>query len=544
MLKEAAREFEVFKHELLLAPRQVRVRLLERLEEAALDVVPGKSYPFDYLVYRVTDHRPEETTPVVLSAEDAAAGLADVLYEVGRSVPVAAESLPEGVLGVEELARRWGVSPATVLRWRAEGLAMRLLRLDSGRRKAAVRESLVSHFEQTRTRLIRRARSRRRLSADEKRAIVEEALIGLSREEQPPSVLSRLSRRFVVSEAAIERVLLSAARTNDSLRPCTRSRMAGSRGQALYGEFLAGSSVEDISARHSMSLDKVARLLLRARAKRLTRRPLKVIRSGEFVGPSARATILGSPMEPPKKTSQPETVPVYLKGVADPSLLTKEEEVELFRRYNYLKFLASQIITAIDVRRPSETAVSTAESLIADAMRVRDRIITANLRLVPAIARKHTVPTGSFQSIISEGNMALLDAVESFDYTRGNRFSTYAGWAITRRFARALPEERSRVAIVEDEILDAVARVEVDFSAARPAAIIAGIKRALQSLSERDRVVLERRFGIGANATPATLAELGAIFGVTKERVRQVEAQALVRLRRIVEKTAPELAPA
>jgi RNA polymerase sigma factor (sigma-70 family) len=293
-----------------------------------------------------------------------------------------------------------------------------------------------------------------------------------------------------------------------------------------------------------MPVDKVARLLLRARAKKLKRRPLKVVSSPEFDSAGAPAAILGAPLTPPRQPAQPEVAPVYLKGVADPSLLTRDDEIALFRRYNFLKLLASQLIADLDVRRPVEGIVSRTESLLADATRVRDRIITANLRLVPAIARKHSVPVGSFPNIISEGNVALMDAVESFDYTRGNRFSTYAGWAITRRFARAVPEERNRVAIVEDTVLDSAAKVEVDFTAAKPAAIIAGVKRALLSLSRRDRVVLERRFGLGANDTPATLAELGALFGVTKERIRQVEAQALERLRRIVERTAPELAPA
>ena len=96
---------------------------------------------------------------------------------------------------------------------------------------------------------------------------------------------------------------------------------------------------------------------------------------------------------------------------------------------------------------------------------------------------------------------------------------------------------------VDEEILDAAAPVEEDLTAPKPAAVAAGVTKALAELSERERVVLESRFGLGRRERPQTLAELGDILGVTKERIRQIEGQALERLRRIVENTSPELLP-
>jgi len=547
MDRYTTREFAVLKHQLLLAPRQVKVRLLERIEELLLEISAGKTYPFDYLVYRITDHRPESITPLVLIAEETSQALADILYEVGRSVAVAADSLPEPVRTVEDLASRWRVSPATILRWRREGLPLRLFRFDGARRKAGVRESLAAHFETVRARLIRRAITRRRLSDTDRNAILEQALVGLAREESPGRLVAALSDGFALTQSAVERLLLAAARNNPALRAFSRESISRRESEIILAESSNGAAAGRIAARLGLPVEKVDRLILRARARKLLRRPLKLVPNPEFDFPDAARTILDVPRPAAAgagPTASADELPVYLKGIAGVALLSKDEERSLFRKYNYLKYLASQLLRSLDIRRLDRSLVERIESLLADATRVRDRIITSNLRLVPSIAKRHSTQMVAFAAIVSEGNMALIDAVESFDYARGNRFSTYAGWAITRRFARMLPQEASRVPTVDDEILDAAARVETDFDALKPAVVAAGVTRALASLPGRDRFVIESRFGLGDRAKPATLAELGALFGVTKERVRQIELQALRRLRRIVEKTAPDLVPA
>jgi RNA polymerase sigma factor (sigma-70 family) len=520
------------------------VRLLERIEELLAEVSPEKTYPFDYIVYRVTDHRPESVTPVLLSCDDATAGLANVLYDVGRSVPVSADSIREPVFTVEDLSARWRVSAPTVLRWRREGLALRLFKFDRARRKAAVRESLVGRFEADRFRLIRRARARRRLSDQERREMIEEALLGLAREQSCGRILAALSSRFETDHEAVERVLLSAAKSNAALKAFSRSGISRQEADKIFAEYANGTRAEEIAVRRGSSVERIRRSILRCRARRIIKRNVRVIANGEFEAPGAEERILSDAAAGRDTTANGrDELPVYLKGIKDLPLLSKQEEIALFRKYNYLKFAALKLRCLLDVHRPDEALAGKIEDLLAHAEAVRNHIVRSNLRLVPAIARRHYARGTNFPALVSEGNVALLDAVEAFDYSRGNRFSTYAGWAISRRFARAVSEHNYRLTSVDDEVLESAARVEVDFGAPQPAAVAAGVVRALGELSERERIVLESRFGIGKHKEPRTLAELGARLGVTKERIRQIETQALERLRRIVETASPELVP-
>jgi RNA polymerase sigma factor (sigma-70 family) len=550
MPAQAAIEFDVFRRELLLAPRQVRVRVLESIEELIAEITSEKTYPFDYVVFRVTAHRPESVSPLVLSAEDAERELAYMLYEVGRSVTVAAESISEQVLSVEEVASKWKVSPATVLRWRREGLALRLFRFETGRRRAGVRKSLVAKFEAERAKMIRHARTRRRLSTAEYRTIVEDALVGLAREESPGRVLAELSRRFVLRQATIERLLSSAARENLALAPFTPVSISRRESEQIFDEVSRGLTIAEIAESHGRSPEGVRRAALRVRAKRIAKRNIRFVASDEFASAGAEELIInaasdtaGPRPEGSKPAGQSGELPLYLKGIADAPLLAKDEEWALFRKYNYLKFQACELRRELDQHRPDEALMVRIEKLLAHAERVRNRIVRANLRLVASIAKRHYSRGANAAALISDGNMALLDAVEAFDYSRGNRFSTYAGWAIIRRFARTLPETHPHVTSIDEEILESTAKIEVDYTALAPAVIKAGVSRALANLSDREREVLESRFGLGRHARPLTLAELGAVFGVTKERIRQIEIQALSRLKRVVESTAPELMP-
>ena len=118
MARGLRKEFGVFKRELELAPRQVRVRLLERIEEFLAGLETGRQYPFDYIFYAITDHRPETADSPLVPGDEVALELARVLYDVGRTMRVAADSIEEKVFTVEELSRHWGVSTATILRWR------------------------------------------------------------------------------------------------------------------------------------------------------------------------------------------------------------------------------------------------------------------------------------------------------------------------------------------------------------------------------------------------------------------------------------------
>ena len=176
------------------------------------------------------------------------------------------------------------------------------------------------------------------------------------------------------------------------------------------------------------------------------------------------------------------------------------------------------------------------ERLYDQAVVVKNQIVRANLRLVVSIAKRHVGPTDNFFELVSDGNMSLIRAAEKFDYARGNKFSTYASWAIMKNFARTIPDEHTPSRSVPHEPVgnvrqhgrcaDRSVRAGIGAIATR-----AQIGKILERLDEREQKIIISRFGLDYTQEPLTLKEVGQEMGVTKERVRQIEARALAKLR-------------
>jgi RNA polymerase primary sigma factor len=215
----------------------------------------------------------------------------------------------------------------------------------------------------------------------------------------------------------------------------------------------------------------------------------------------------------------------------DTPLLSAEQEVHLFRKMNYLMHRAGKL-------RASN--IDEFERLRQEALAVKNQLIRSNLRLVLALARRRAGQQSSFSDLVSDGNMALIRAVEKFDFARGFRFSTYATRAIVRAFARSVPREQGhRYPLVtgHQQILEATTQdwddEEPDESASDPRRRWGAVEVMFGRLNGRERQVLVSRYGL-EGADVQTLAQLGRTLGVTRERVRQIELQAHKKLRKLV----------
>lgn len=219
-------------------------------------------------------------------------------------------------------------------------------------------------------------------------------------------------------------------------------------------------------------------------------------------------------------------------------LLTFAEEQHLFRRMNFLKYSAARLRESLDQNQPSRITMDKIERFLEEAKASRDQIIRANLRLVISNAQKYCSPQYSFEDLVSDGTLALMEAVEKFDYQRGFRFSTYATHAIRRSFFGKIERkqrDRRRFAVTDPEIMmSAPDRSEFDDDAPAQNQLMEKIVSSLsEHLTERERLVIEGRFGLNGRTQPKTLVELSDELGICKERVRQVEGIALKKLHAI-----------
>jgi RNA polymerase primary sigma factor len=174
---------------------------------------------------------------------------------------------------------------------------------------------------------------------------------------------------------------------------------------------------------------------------------------------------------------------------------------------------------------------------------LRQRIIRANLRLVVSIAKKHVGWSPAFFEVISDGNMSLMRAAEKFDFSRGTKFSTYASWAVMKNYARSIPEQHyhyTRYVTGQEGVIDSApdAATEEESSYQSDRQHVRDVIRAgMNELPEREREIVSHHFGLGGKGKALTLDQLGKRFGVTKERVRQIEQHALAHLREVLSPT-------
>ncbi|MDZ4688119.1 MAG: sigma-70 family RNA polymerase sigma factor [Planctomycetaceae bacterium] len=273
---------------------------------------------------------------------------------------------------------------------------------------------------------------------------------------------------------------------------------------------------------------------------------IEYIHSVEFEQPSAAAKIL-APAPVADRLAEvivpPADTPPYLARLYSVPLLTKEQEFHLFRQMNYLKFRAQRLLS-----QPRVTAAMQrrAADALAAAHRLRNDIVEANLRLVVSIAKTLTDAANPLEDLISEGNVPLMRAVEIFDFTRGLRFSTYATWAVRHRLYRCAPRNRRYarqfVAGTETPFATVPDARPLDAAPADRGPLRSTITRWLDQLPDRERQIVEARFGLGNDSQPAKFREIAADLGISTERARQLLLRAVDKLRDTSRATGVEMA--
>ncbi len=523
------------------APRDKKLEQIDRAERLIGEIDRARAYPYDYVCYRITDFRPNCNPHSKLDGEDLLHDLRLFVEELSDSADIPADAARERVLTVEELAKRFNVSTKTISRWREAGLVSRRF-LFAGRKRLGFLQSSVERFvERNEDRVRRRARFTQ-LHNDERSEIIERARRMAHAGGCPSEVSRRLAERSGRSVETIRHTLRQFDRENPEVAifPGRQGPLNDAMKEQIFRQYRRGMSVDRLAREHCRTKTTIYRVINDVRAQRIMEVPLEFMPNPRFTRKGADKACLGEMpegnAEKGRKARRPSGLPAYLASLYEMPLLTREQEAHLFRKYNYLKFKAARLRNQLDLEQPKSSLMDEIEEQYQQAVATKNQIVRANLRLVVSIAKRHVSADHNFFELVSDGNMSLLRAVEKFDFARGNKFSTYASWAIMKNFARTIPSEfkyRDRYRTSFDELFAATEEQRGDPLAEETAQNTreAQVERILRRLDEREQQIIKDRFGLDHSQEPQTLKEVGASLGVTKERIRQIEARALNKLR-------------
>jgi RNA polymerase sigma factor (sigma-70 family) len=528
------------------APRERRLEQIDRAEVLLNEIDDAKRYPYEYLCYRITGFRPDAWPALLLDGRDVQHDLRLFVEDLSATARQAIEQVAEPVLTVEEVSRRYNVSARTVTRWRRQGLVARRFVI-GGRTKVAFLESSLQRFVAGHRAQVERGSRFRQLTDGERDEIIRRARrMSLVRpgESGLIEIARRIARKMSRSTETIRLALKAYDRDHPdrAIFPTSGPPLDDDAKSQIYRRFRMGVSAELLARQYGRTRSSVYRILNEMRARRILSTKLEFIDNESFEHAENAAAILGPLPEPtdrkaPRRPKAPKGLPPYLASLYEVPLLDREQEMHLFREMNYLKYQAHQLRHKIDPSRARTSDLDTIERLQEEALAVKNQIIRSNLRLVVSIAKRHVGPANNFFELVSDGNMSLIRAVEKFDFSRGNKFSTYASWAIMKNFARTIPEEnyrRDRFVTGHEEMFEAAADNRADEHEYESALkrMQEAVKGMLGRLDERERKIIISRFGLGG-ASEQTLEQLGRELGITKERVRQIESRAQEKLRKI-----------
>ncbi|VAX40391.1 RNA polymerase sigma factor RpoD [hydrothermal vent metagenome] len=524
------------------APREVRLNQIEQAEKVVSTIDPQKTYRYPDLCEQVTFFRPEMYPDMVLSGEEAIHDLRCFVEDVSGSANITIDSVSEPVLTVQEVSARYNVSTKTVDRWRNRGLCSR--RFMFGKRKRiGFLESSVERFVSKHASEISKSARFSQLTVEERREIVRRARKLARYGGCPSDVSRRLARKLNRSPETIRYTLKNYDQEHPELAvfPHASSPLTEEKRREIYHDFRRGIPAERLANQNCRTKTSIYRIISEVRAERLLGQKIDFMDSPQFHLKNAEEVILADPPEVDKSksiTKSPPGLPPYLASLYAIPLLTREEEAHYFRKMNFLKCRAATLRDQLDPARPKASGMDEVENLLEDAIAVKNFLIRSNLRLVVSIAKKHIKPGGNFFEMVSDGNMSLIRAIEKFDYMQGNKFSTYASWAIMKNFARTIPKEYTRLdrfRTGKDEVF--VQSTDVRANPFQEELVNRNQHQAimdiLDQLDERERDIIRFRFGLDYNQEPLTLEQVGNHFGVTKERIRQIESRALKKLRKI-----------
>jgi len=523
-------------------PNDARLAQLTAAEDLLHSIQPAKAYPLDFIVFKITGYRTKDVDQTLLTGLALQHDLGLLIEDVSESLDLQSHLLTEPVLDIDDVCARFSVTSKTIQRWRRKGLPGRRFIFPDGKRRVGFLVSSVERFFATHKDQVERGTNFSQISNAEREDIVRRARrLAVFCHCCVNEIARRVARRLNRSPLTILHTLRKhdEDRPAEAVFPLAADAISDEDRQHILRGYKRGVAIRSLAKRMCRPRTAVYRVILTERIDRVQCRKIKFIDdtlyhqpdAGEVVNTIvANADLAIAPVSV-EASRTPRDLPPFIAELYAAPLLTPARERALFLKFNFHKFEFVSARLRLDPELARARDLNLMETHLRRAGSVKREIVRTNLRLVASVARKHLRAGLTLSELISDGTITLMRAVEGFDLHKGNRFSTYATFALMKGFARSVPQMLAQRSTgrTDTGLVEIADRRE----ASRLSTFLARdeVSQLLESLDSDEADVLRAHYGLDT-PEPATYDQVAERMGLTRQRVRQIEQLALEKLRR------------
>ncbi len=422
--------------QLLLSPPEVRRRQADRLEELLLELEPERTYPYEFLYFRVTGFRPAEDARQTFRGDEVRRDLHVALECLSESAPTDAAEEEEPLYTIQDVAEMYSVSVRTVHRWRRRGLVARKYRFPDGRTRVGIRKNALDRFEDLYADRLERSRHFSRMSPEERARAI--ALVTELRREEDLSTTraaARVAEELGRAPESVRRLVRRRGVDTGEAQPSERLGRAARR--ELLEEYRRGVPADQLADRYDRSRSSVYRIINQERARELLQMELSAFTEEDFEQEDVEEDIFDEAWEEAMGRARAGRAP---DRTGPP--LSAEQERALFRGYNYAKHRIRGGQEELNPRRyVSGRLLDRLEDFADRAASIHGAIERAYQPVVERVSRQHAGPEQPLAPLVAEGHERLEEAIENFDYRGRGRFRGYLKLEMQKALARLLSGE-------------------------------------------------------------------------------------------------------